>query len=459
MLRRIGLLWVMLCSLASWTAEASAQRRLLGVARVVAGSADEREGLMEAGAGGATLELSYGSRVVVEAGSRFRFARSVKLPIGPPSQPLIPTTVLRFERGRLEARVRAPKHYALQVLGPRELRVIVKGGAASVLAQPDGAAVVSREGVGLVSLGRGWRRLSAGESFAVNALHPRGSKRPVLPAPAAPQLERHLWLAVAPSSDAARVSWSPVDRASGYELRVDGLAGGEPASTRRVAAPPFALAAPAPGRYQLRVRAIDDAGLEGTWSEPTELQVVGLRVPASAGRGRRGQIRLQPGQRVALLGAEGLEIGYPGFAGFLPAPPDVGLVARRPVSLLLRHPGTRQSVPLRLEPMSVRADISLPRSPGGWPADGLALAVNLVDSEGYEVPESFVAECRVSVNLVPVSPRWSRQGSRLQARIEAPEGTERPWIVRVDVRDARGFSLGMDFVDLGYASPSADRSR
>jgi len=223
--------------------------------------------------------------------------------------------------------------------------------------------------------------------------------------------------------------------------------------SERTEEPRILLADLAPGTYQVTVRGVDDSGIFGPSSPPVVLNVVGLDIPKTASRGPNGAVRLQTNQRVLLVGAEGLLVAYLGLDDFLPAPKSIGLVARRPISLVLRHPTSGETLRLDLEPLSVRAQVSFGRHPQSWPYEGLELAVKLVDDRGDPVPENFPVTCKVTINIEPVAPTWQRTGSVLRTRLEHPLGSA-PWMVRVDVLDENGASLGMDFSEVGYQAPA-----
>jgi hypothetical protein len=86
------------------------------------------------------------------------------------------------------------------------------------------------------------------------------------------------------------------------------------------------------------------------------------------------------------------------------------------------------------------------------------VTVRLLDDHGDPVPANFAASCQVTVNVDPVAPVWERTGAVLHTRIARPPSAA-PWMVRVDVVDENGASLGMDFAEVGYQTrpPSAQR--
>lgn len=243
------------------------------------------------------------------------------------------------------------------------------------------------------------------------------------------------------------LTWPALTGAVQYDVEISSE--GVAPTRQRTRARELSLGPFAAGNYRVAVRGIDDSGLPGALSEPVLLNVVGLEIPKTASRAPSGAVRLQPGQRVGLVGAEGLEVGYLGFEEFLPAPKTLGLVARRPISTLLRHPQSGETVRLELEPMTVRAEISFERHPHTWPEPGLPIRVRLIDDKGYPIPDEFEVSCRVTVNVRPTEPVWRRSGPTLHTLLPEPEGSG-PWMVRVEVLDQSGSSLGMDFSEVAY---------
>jgi hypothetical protein len=151
-------------------------------------------------------------------------------------------------------------------------------------------------------------------------------------------------------------------------------------------------------------------------------------------------------------------VSYLGLDDFLPVPQTLGLVARRPIALTIRHPGSGETLGLNLEPMTVNADIFFAPHPRDWPVEGLDIAVKLVDAKGYPIPDNFEVSFRVTVNVASVSPAWRREGSTLRTSLPRPSG-DGPWMVRVDVLDQSGASLGMDFTEVGYSRAAAQTAR
>lgn len=430
------------------TREARAQVEGLRGARLAGGQLVPVGDELEAGPEGAMLALEQGATLRAEPGTLFRFAKHMKLPMGSGPDPMVPARVLLLNRGSISASLPATKRFALIMLGPRKLRAIVSAGEATMLASEQRATVASLTGSTLVTFTEKWRQLHAGSVQLISDTRPEGWRRDILGAPGAPVLSRSMLMAGEGAESSTIVAWPALSGASSYDLRLTGP-GDVVIRREQTRVPRLILSALPAGSYQMQVHGIDDSGLPGAVSEPVALNVVGLDIPATASRSPEGAVRLQPGQRVSLVGAEGLEVGYLGLDSFLPVPKTLGLVARRPIAMLLRHPRSGETLRLNLEPLSVRADISFAQHPDSWPSQGLEVTVKLVDEHGYPVPENFAVSFRVSVNITLAVPQWQRDGSTLRASIARPEGAG-PWMVRVDVLDESGRSLGMNFAEIAY---------
>lgn len=448
------------CGLASslWVGEIRAEADPLRGARVTAGELVADGDGVAAGPAGATVSFEHGSELQVGPRARLRFLRQQKLHLGSGPDPMFPTRVLALESGSVTGRMPPTKRFALLLIGPRKLQSILShSGEMTMIASEDRATVAAHQGTVLVTLGEKWRRLPAGLTQVISRARPDGVRRPILDAPSGLASSRSLLVEGDGTESTATVTWPAVRGAVAYDVQLRGD-GEAVVRELRTTEPRALLGGLTGGNYRLSARAIDDSGISGGTSAALALNVVGLHLPATASRGPSGSIRLQPGQRVALIGAEGLEVSYLGFDDFLPVPRTLGLVARRPIALTLRHPASGETLALDLEPMTVSAGIFFAPQPHGWPAEGLDITVKLLDSKGHPIPDNFEVSFRVTVNVESVSPTWQRQGSTLRTSLERPRGSG-PWMVRVDVLDQSGASLGMDFTEVGYSPSAAQAAR
>jgi hypothetical protein len=381
------------------------------------------------------------------------------LPIAHAATPLVRTRVVIVERGRVDVRLPPSKRpsFACLVVGPGKVQMLVTGGHSTLIAREDGSTTVATQtGHGLVSKGAGWVRLPEGAVRAYDLTTPDGVQQELPAPPERPTLSRSLLLAGRGGEAMSRVSWRASSEAGArYELSIEDVA----TRARRIVQSPvehFELDGLSAGQHQLRVRTLAQNGLASGWSESVPLNVIGFELPQAARLEANGAISLLPGQRVRLIGASDLEVGYVGLDEFMPVPESLGLVQRRPITAVLRNPSTRESVRLRLEPLTVKAEIVLPHAPRRWPVGGMPLSVYLKDQKGRLV-SGVRADVQVSVNLVPQRPEWQRSESEWSTAIAAPGG-KGPWLVRVNVLDERGASLGMDFAEIGYEQNAAARS-
>ncbi len=457
-LRGLAVASALVCLL--WPAIVRAKTDELRGARVTAGQLESEGQTLVAGTEGATLALEQGSFLHAKPGARFRFGKFTKLHLGTGPDPMVLSRVLVVERGYLTATIPDDRRYAILVMTPFKLRAILIEGEASLVASEQRATFANHSGRVLWTVDEKWRPLPPGSEHFASDAYPLGLRRSMLGMPGTPALSRRLLLEGAAASESTTtVTWPALAGAVEYDVQL-AHSDGTPLRSDRTREARMVVGPLAAGDYRVVVRGVDDSGVPGAVSGAAGLNVVGLDVPKTASRAPNGAVRLQPGQRVGLLGADGLEVGYLGFDEFLPAPKTLGLVARRPISMQLRHPSSGESVRLQLEPMTVRAQISFARQPHDWPKAGLEVSVKLIDDQGYEVPEEFRVRCKVSVNIEPAEPTWQRTGSTLHTLLERPESAG-PWMVRVEVVDESGIPLGKDFSEVAYAplpSPAAPKT-
>jgi hypothetical protein len=449
--------WAWLCAivlLSSNTSHAGAPK--LGAATLAGGQLEAHDKSVIAGAAGARVRIEQAELSAAPA-TIFRLGAYVKLPVPRGATPLVRTRVIIVERGRVDVSLPIVKRpsFACLVVGPDKVQMLVSGGHSTLIAREDATTVATQAGEALVSKGGGWLRLPEGTVRAFDGASSDGTTRPLPSAPERLRVSRALLLAGKGSESTTRVSWQEPEAVARYELALE-----QPATHDQRLFPAqdeqLDLAGLGAGQYRVSVRAIDAAGLQSPWSESVPLNVIGVEVPEGARLEDSGAISLLPGQRVRLLGAEGLELGYAGLDRFLPPPDSLGLVQRRPITAVLRDPDTRESVRLRLEPLTLKAEIELPHAPRRWPVGGLPITVRMKDQKGRLVP-GVRADVQVSVNLEPQTLPWQRGEASWSAVVVSPVGAA-PWLVRVNVLDERGVSLGMDFAEIGYEAAAAARA-
>ncbi len=440
---------------ALWAVSGTAQAALsLRGAKVLAGQIEPVDDThWVASTEGAAISLGHGAVLRARPGARFRFGRTVKLPLRAGPDPMVFGRSVVLDEGRLDISMpeQEPLQWAVVVSAPLDVRLINRGGSSSIRVAEDRVSIAAWQGTQLSSSGFGWMRLPAGNTRLYSKYYPKGYKRALIEPPGALRADRRLLRDSGGKADLASLSWEAVKGASSYQMEVAQQAEASPLQTRNLSETTAEVLGLPPGAYVVRVRAIDSSGFAGAWSEPLGLNVVGLRVPQGAAVARDGTFRLPRGMRVELVGAEGLEIAYSGIDEFLPAPHSLGLVGQRPVTAKLRHPQTREVLEVSMAPMNIFARVRIDPSPERWPREGLAVSLRLEDEAGFAVPDDFRFEVRASVNLVPVEPSWRREAGQLETRLGRPPGRG-PWVVRLSVFDAAGQRIGGDVLDVGYRS-------
>lgn len=458
MLRRLHWITLTLCvvsSLLARSVQASDVGEAMRGARVLDGAVEAEGKTLTAGPRGATLSLDYGARLRAMPGTRFEFGRSLKVPMGAPPDPMIPARLIKMQSGTLETQIPPKTRFAVLVQAPQKVLVMTASGATTVFASEEKVTAACHEGAVIIEQADKWRRLPPGQAHVVTPAHPDGVRRALLETPGDPVLSRSLLLDGTGPDASSILAWPAVTGASEYSVQLRNAADGSLVREQRTTEPRLILAALAPGKYQVVVRALDDTGLPSPSSSGVALNVVGVAIPETANRAPDGTIRLQPDQRVSLIGAQGLELAYLGLDDFLPVPETLGLVARRPISLVLRHPESGETVRLNLTPLSIKARVEFVGDRRDWPYEGLEVRVKLYDEQGYAVPDNYAVTARVTINVAIANATWQREGSVLRTVLPRPPGSP-PWMVRVEVLDQSGIPIGMDFTEVAYMPPRAE---
>jgi hypothetical protein len=197
------------------------------------------------------------------------------------------------------------------------------------------------------------------------------------------------------------------------------------------------------GRYFARVRVRGDHGLPGLPGPARELRVERLILPAGAAAEANGFV-MPLGRTARFADGSGIELAL-GPRGYHPAPSGFGLASDAPVTARARLAGDRWSVPLRLEPTTLRADVELGPKTAVWPRDAIEITVALADSR-RPVP-AIEPKLTVRVGLEEVPVEWRRDGAVWRARLD-PRPTPGPWVVRVEATDPQGSTLGRGHLEV-----------
>jgi hypothetical protein len=392
------------------------------------------------GQAGAEWALPGGARLTAEAGAELRVVAAPQhLALG--GHRSVPSYTVVLKAGIIRVHVPADGTTAVVVSAPRKTSVIVSAGEASVVAGPQ-IAVANAEGTTSVALeGSPFHPVAPGTVDVVGA-----AKHALLASPVLAKSPSVL-LSYDKPAELQALTWDAVPGAHGYriELRDDGsnrvLARTETAETSLAAG----LAELEPGAYSLRLAAVDGVGLESAHPVTRSVRVLDVGLPPGAFVDATGVVHFPPGVSIALGHSDGVEMSFGHEGTFMPAPPSVGLFRNQPLLVRFRAASDAEPRDLLLMPRTARASVAFgPRAPS-WPGAPLEIDVRVDDSSGSS--EWLELEPSVSVGVEPVAVDFTREGSHLHGVLPARAG-KGPWVVRVEVKDKRGMTLGRDFVEV-----------
>jgi hypothetical protein len=413
---------------------------------LVLGTAQPVANGLRVGPTGAEWALPGGARLNAEADAELRVvAVPQHLDLGGRRKVASYTVMLRS--GIVRAHVPADGATAVVVSAPRKISVLVSSGDASVAAGHEVAVANSEGATSFSSEGSPFHAVEPGMVEV-----PGAAKRRLIESPSTSGVPSVL-LAYDQPAELDAVSWNPVPDAHGYrvELRDE--------STKRVLARtqtdtatlPKGFAALAPGAYSLRIAALDGFGLESAHPSERPLRVVGVTLPPGGFVDAAGAVRFPLGSKIAFAPTDGVEMSFGKLGPFTPAPPSIGLFRNQPFLVRLRTAGADAARELWLMPRTAHAYVAFgPRAPS-WPGAPLEIDVRVEDSSGHEWQD---IEPSVSVGVASVPVTFTHEGSRWHG-VLAPQSGKGPWVVRVEVKDPSGMTLGRDFVEVAAGDPKA----
>ena len=412
--------------------------------QVLSGSASITDGLYTASAEGAVIELPSRARLRVGPNGTLRvFPLPQLLALTPGARTW--TWSFALQSGRVDVELpRVGRNAVLASMG--KLSAVVTSGHCTFLV--DGSEVTSAnvEGELKTLLGGHWQTIPLGWGSTLSKDDPHATPKPGLPGPTL-TLGQRMWFA--PSSAIAMhgFHWTAVPGAQRYELRVRRLSDGKVVDQRSTEQTEWsaALSPTEPGRYSLAFRSVDAHGIEGTWSPESELRVIGVVLPAGAYSTEQA-IFLGAGQRVQFTNTDGLEMTYIGAGRYFPAVGGASLYRGQKTVIGFRMPGVLDTAVARLEPRGLFADVKIGPQRALWPRDPISIDIQ-VKSKNGEIPPFLQVIPTVTLGLDPVNLDFTQDGNTLHA-VLPPSAQPGPWIVRVDVADQYGVSLGHDFLEI-----------
>ncbi len=404
-----------------------------------------------AGPAGAEWVVPGGPRIRAQAGAVVRLHGAPQpLLLGPGQR--VPGYTLIVRSGTVEVNAPRAATSAVVVVAPRKHVAIVRTGVFRLAALPGSTALANIEGNTLLSISTGpFRPLPAGQVQVSTDTSQASRKLAASPSAIA---GRRIVLATEPSARFKGLSWAPVPEASGYRAELVDEATGR--VVERVAGKdttlPSKLGPQPAGRYRLRVWADDPTGIPNTRPADVALRIVGVRLPRGGYLDRTGVYRMGRGQKLALEGAQGLEMSF-GAGGYRAASGSL-VASRRERTVSLRLPGSTDAVALKLALRTVRSRIEISPRNAVWPKDPVEIRVRLEELSGGPVPKFMKARPRVRLNTEEVDVAFSERDGWLRGVVQPRRGGG-PWVLRVAVEDGEAQPLGYDFVEIADASDSS----
>lgn len=414
---------------------------------VVAGSGTSSGGVLTAGADGAEYLLPSQARLKLAPGTAVRLFRvPQQLQLTPGSKTT--TYSLALVRGRIDVHVLGkPKSAVLVSLGKSS--AVIGAGRAAVLARGEEFTVASFEGDVRTLVADRWQTLSPGTLSQLDNAR-ASAPEPLLAAPKLAPGQR-IWFSAGGTVALGGFTPGKVDRAAFYELRLRGAGGEQLRTIRNGAQLGEAFSATAPGQYELAARAVDEQGIEGSWSPVEPIRVLGVSLPPG-GYTAAGDIFVGKGQEVRFSNVEGLEMTYEGAGRYVPASQAVSLYRGETTVVSFRLPGSVYPTTARLRPRSVYAYVGLGPRKAVWPRDAVQIAIDIRNKDGAPVPDWLEVKPDVKLGITPIDVAFTRDGNRLVGTVPPPD-TAGPWVLRVEVKDQHGALLGRDFLEIAGPPP------
>ncbi len=412
---------------------------------IVSGSASNMGGQLSTSAAGAVIELPSRARLRVAPNSSLRvFPLPQLLALTPGSRTW--TWSLALQSGRVDVELpKTGRNAVLTQMG--KLSVIVTAGHAAFRVEGGEATTANVEGEVRSLLNDRWQTIPLGWTSTFSKDEPTATAKPGPVGPTLTSAQR-MWFSPSEAVSMHGFRWGRVAGAERYELRLRRLSDGKVIDQRTTSSPDWeaGLNAVEPGRYALALRSIDARGMEGSWSPESELRVIGVVVPPG-GYTTDQAIYIGVGQQVQFTNTAGLEMTYLGAGRYFPAAQGAGLYRGQKTVIGFRMPGVLDTAVARLEPRGIYADVQIGPQRAIWPRDPISIDIRIKSQNGGEIPSFLQVVPTVTVGLDPVDVKFEQEGNTLHA-VVPPSSKPGPWIVRVDVADQYGGSLGHDFLEI-----------
>lgn len=426
---------------------------------VVSGSYRTDDRTIVAGAQGATLRYSSGLVMELAPDTRLRQHKDADLWMA--SGGKTPTEIFSLAAGRV--RVQRPLREGKRDVGvlvrtSRKLMGVTANGEFLAIADENDGIVAGYQGTTLLGTGSAWQKLPSGQ---YGKMSKGAAKIVVVDLPKAPaiQVSKRLWMSLQEQSAIDGVTWTKAAADAQFRLSVHRVDTDEAvaAETLPGTTVPAGKLRLGPGKYGVRVQAINSYGLMGPYSESAQIRVVGVHTHRGVRVDSRGTVHLAANQRAEFLNVEGLLMAYGNTNRWAPATSSVPLHDQDPVFVHFREPNSADVVSARLEPRGVVAEVYVGSKLAQWPGDAVEVVVRLRDESGEVSGDAITPHFEVTLGIMPLSLVWERKGSTWRASIP-PQAGPGPWVVRASVTDEHGVELGRDFLEVAERPSGQSKS-
>ena len=412
---------------------------------LVSGNGTTSGGQFTASAQGAVYELPSRARLIIAPNSSLRiFPLPQLLALSPGARTW--TWSFALQSGRVDVELpQAGRNAVLTQMG--KLTAIATAGHTAFRVDSNEAIAFNTDGELRTLVNDHWQTVPLGWFSDLSRDDPNATAKAGLASPTL-QGGQRMWFS--PSENVAMhgFKWNAVPGAQHYELRIRRLTDGKVVDERSTPGTEWVdtLTPVEPGKYGLTLRSVDSRGLEGSWSPEAEVRVIGVLMPPGAYSTEQA-IFLGVGQQVQFTNTAGLEMTYLGAGRYFPAAQGASLYRGQTTVLGFRMPGALETAIARLEPRAVYADVRIGPKRALWPRDPISIDIQLKSKGGAAIPSFLQVVPTVTVGTDPVDLNFEQAGNVLHA-VLPPSAKPGPWVVRVDVADQYGVTLGHDFLEI-----------
>ena len=408
----------------------------------------------------ASMKVAPGVSVRIAPGTTFSIHSSSPLPLEHPGASPVRALQLQLLEGEIDLDAHDPAdHVGLLILLPGNRSVALWRGTANVAIHGDNINFALYDGMGIAGSGGQWKPLPQHSEVMIwpKAISPI---RPALAAPNwidGPGATTPPFALVRGSDDRAVVGgeWQPVAGAAYYRVEVSP----EPRMIGSLAISksdlPVMKTDPVPyGAYYVRVRAVSSDGMEGPASSPARaLRVTHLLVPPTAFNAPNGAIVITDRQTVKLDDPHDVEIATASEFNpnapprWVPATTELALNGNTKRTFLIRHVPSHVQSKVVLVSRQLEAHVSFNPPHPRWPETPVNIVVKAKDPSGFLDASQETLGISVLVNVNKQDLQWSHAGDTWTARLQ-PHPAPGPWVVRVNVADRSGESIGAGILDV-----------